>query len=118
MTRVILGRNQSVTIDGATVEGTRDIDVEAGGKSFDITSWEHAFSSTLVVSTDITIKVLIYWKENFDTFAGKFNQHPPQPFRLGISGIGTWRVVPANISVKSGVGGNVAWEVTCKLCLY
>lgn len=118
MTRVILGRNQSVTIDGSTVEGTRDIDVDVGGKSFDITSWQDRFSSTLVVSTDVTMKVLIYWAENFDLFAGKFNQHPPQPFNLGISGVGTWRVVPTNIGIKSSVTGNVAWEVTCKLCLY
>ncbi|MBU6222271.1 MAG: hypothetical protein KGR24_05905 [Planctomycetes bacterium] len=118
MTRVILGRNQAVTINGATVEGTRDIDVDVGGKTFDITSWQDGLSSTLVLSADVTMKVLIYWAENFSTFANRFNQHPQQPFNLGITGVGTWRVVATNVGIKSSVTGNVAWEVTCKLCLY
>jgi hypothetical protein len=118
MTRILLGRNQTVSIDGQTAEGTREVDIDIGGKTFDITSWEHKFSSTLVVSTDVTIKLLIYWKENFDKFANKFNVHPPERMTLGISGAGSWPVIPSSITIKQPIAGTVAWEVTCKLFIY
>lgn len=114
MARILLGRDQSITIDGVVAEGTRELDVDIGTKTIDVTHWTHPVESTHVLSAAISIRVLIYWAECYEKFAARFNRHPPRPFVLGITGAGSARVVPTNVTIKQPITGVVAWEVTCR----
>ncbi len=114
MARILLGRGQSVTIDGVVAEGTREVDVDIGSKTIDVTHWTHPVDSTLVLSSAVAIRVLVYWEENYAKFAAKFNRHPPLPFTLGVTGAGSARVVPTIVTIKQPIAGVVAWEVTCR----
>jgi len=118
MTRVVLARNQQVTLNGSVLEGTRDVDIEASTRTHDVTSWEHSGTSTLVTGADFTVKFLIYWQENFRSLVANFNSQPPVPMDLSIGGAGSVKVVPTNIAIKQPIGGVVAWEVTCRTFLY
>jgi hypothetical protein len=118
MARVLLSRDQVVRIDGVIAAGTRDLDVDIAGQEVDVTSWEHAIGSTLVLSSKITIRLLILWAENYVRFAQYFNIHPPRGFVLSIDGYVPVRMVTTNVAIRQPITGVVAWEVTCKPYLY
>lgn len=117
-TKVKLGRDQVLSLDGTVLEGVRELDVDIDMTTQDITSWNHAWKSTLPLSADCTVKVLIYWKDDYDSFWGKFNKHPPQPLKLAISNVGSVQVLPAKIAVKQPMQGVLAWEVTLRMYDY
>jgi len=78
MARIVLGHNQVMTLNGAAIQGMRDFDLDLSGKEFDITNWQHAWTSSIVICASATVKLLIYWEENYATFASKFNNTQPQ----------------------------------------
>lgn len=117
-TKVKLGRDQVITLDGVTLEGVRDVDVDIDVATHDVTSWWHGWKSTLPVAADATIRVLIYWEENYDDFHSKLNKHPPEPMTLAMSNVGSVPCVPVKVAVKEPIAGVVAWEVTLKLYTY
>jgi hypothetical protein len=116
--QVKLGRDQVLKLDGVVLEGVRELDVDMDMSTHDVTSWWHGWKSTLPIAQDATIKVLIYWAENYADFNGKFNVHPPQPMTLEISNVGSGDFVPVKVSVKQPLQGVLAWEVTLKLWTY
>lgn len=118
MPTVVLGRDQVLTLDGVTLEGVREIDLDYEMQTQDVTAWWHAFKSTLPVLADVSAKVLIFWKENYDDFADKLNRHPPEPMTLGISNAWTADFVPVSVRVVQPINGVVAWEVSLKLWTY
>jgi hypothetical protein len=116
--KVKLGRDQVLTLDGTVLEGVRELDIDMAMSTHDVTSWWHGWKSTLPLAADASVKVLIYWQENYADFAEKFNKHPPDPLTLGISNVGEADYVPVNIAVKQPIAGVLAWEVTLKLWTY
>ncbi len=114
MPTVLLGRDQTMLLDGVALVGTREFEVAIDGREFDATAWNGSWSSTLVLSANAAIKVLIYWKDNFQPFFAKFNKHPPQPMQLSISNSVFGTFVPAQIRIVTPLVGVVAWEVTLK----
>lgn len=118
MARIVLGRDQSLTLDGVVLEGTREFDVDMSMATTDITSWWHGWKSTLPIAADITVKLLIYWQQDFAELWTKFNVHPPDPMRLTITNVGFMDVVPTNINAKGPINGVMAWEVTLRLYTY
>lgn len=118
MAKVKLGRDQVLTLDGVVLEGVRELDVDMDMSTQDVTAWWHGWKSTLPLAQDATVKVLIYWQENYDDFAAKFNVHPPDPMTFGIGGVGSGDFVPVKVAVKQPLDGVLAWEVTLKLWTY
>lgn len=113
-TNIKLGRDQSLTLDGVPLEGVRELDVDIDAKTFEVTSFAHSWASTLTLARDITIKVLIYWQNNYDAFAEKFYADVPGPMDLGITNVGTIRCMPVKVAIKQPLVGVMAWEVTLK----
>lgn len=117
-TKVKLGRDQVLLLDGIALEGVRELDVDIDMSTHDVTAWWHGWKSTLPLAADVTCKVLIYWKENYDDFAGKLNKHPPEQMTLGISNVFNVDCVPVKVTVKQPIAGVLAWEVTLKMWTY
>ncbi len=120
MARIVLGRNQTMTLNGQTIEGLREFDVDMTGKEFDITNWRHQWTSSIVICASATVKLLIYWEENYQTFANLFNKHPAtsQLVRLAVAGLFSGQFSVSNVQAKSPINGNAAWEVTLKSMVY
>lgn len=120
MARIVLGRNQVMTLNSAPIRGMRDFDLDLSGKEFDITNWEHEWASSIVIAATATVKLLIYWEENYQTFASLFNKHPAtrQLVKLAVAGLFNGQFTVSNVQVKSPINGNVAWEVTLKSMVY
>jgi hypothetical protein len=117
-TKVKLGRDQVLTLDGVILEGVRELEFDITSKTMDVTSWLHSLSSTLVLAADISIRVLIYWPEDYQRIAAKYLLHPPEAMTMNITNFGTFRVVPENIRGGQPIDGVVSWEVTFKSYLY
>jgi hypothetical protein len=120
MARIVLGRNQVMTLNGAAIQGLRDFDLDFTGKEFDITNWQHEWTSSIVLAASATVKLLIYWDENYQQFASLFNKHPAtrQLLRLAVPGLFNGQFTVSNVQVKSPISGNVAWDVTLKSMVY
>lgn len=120
MARVVLGRNQVMTLNGSPIYGLRDFDVEMTGRDYDVTHWTHAWTSSVVLCASATLKLVILWDDNYQTFAGLFNKHPVnnQVVRLAVAGLFSGQFVVGNVSVQSPINGAVAWEVTLKSMVY
>jgi predicted secreted protein len=120
MARIVLGHNQVMTLNGAAIQGMRDFDLDLSGKEFDITNWQHQWTSSIVLCASATVKLLIYWEENYRTFQNLFNKHPAtnQLVRLAVAGLFSGQFSVSNVQVKSPINGNVAWEVTLKSMVY
>lgn len=99
-------------------EGTRELDVDIDAKTCDVTGPAHGWASTLALAKDITVKVLIYWQANYDSFASKFYGDELQPVELGITNVGTLKAIPVKVSIKQPIDGVMAWEVTFKNWAY
>lgn len=112
--KVKLGRDQTLSLDGSVLEGVREVDIDLDMKTVDATSYEHGVASTLPIAIDATVRVLIYWAEDYEKFADKLNQHPPEPMSLAISNCPTIRCLPVKVAVKQPIDGVLAWEVTLK----
>lgn len=112
--KVKLGRDQTLSLDGSVLEGVREVDIDIDMKTVDATSFEHDVASTLPISADASIRVLIYWAEDYDKFADKLNKHPVEPMTLTISNCPTIRCVPVKVAIKQPIAGVLAWEVTLK----
>lgn len=118
MPTIKLGRDQVLTLDGIPLEGVRDLDLDVDMSTHDVTSWWHGWKSTLPLAGDVTVKVLIYWKDNYDYFDDKLNKHPPDPMTLGISNAYSVKCMPVKVVIKQPIAGVLAWEVTLKLWTY
>lgn len=112
--KVKLGRDQVLTLDGKVLEGVREVDLDVSTKTVDVTSWVSFNASTLPIVSDATIRLLIYWKEDWDKLSDKINQHPPKPVTLGISNAYTIRCIPSGVKIMQPIAGVLAWEVTLK----
>lgn len=112
--KVRLGRDQVLTLDGVVLEGVREVDIEVDTRTVDITSWEHANASTLPVLRDATLRLLIYWLEDWEKIKDKINAHPPEPVVLGVSNAYDIRCVPTAVKIAQPIAGVMAWEVTFK----
>lgn len=112
--KIKLGRDQVLTLDGVALEGVRELDLDVDAETQEITAPHHAWKSWLPIAYDVTVKVLIYWKDNYDNFADKLDEQPPSPLKLGVSNVGEVWVLPAKVSIKQPIQGVLAWEVELK----
>lgn len=113
--KVKLGRDQTLSLDGAVLEGVREVEVGVDMKTTEVTSWEHDATSTLPLSIDVSVRLLIYWASDYVLFADKLNKHPPEPMTLAISNVGSVQCVPTGVAIKQPIDGVLAWEVSLKL---
>jgi len=118
MAKVKLGKDQTISVDGSVLAGTREVEVEFNLKTTEITSWNHQWASTLATTRDATIKLTIYWAEDYASIAPKLNQHPPVPMTVFISNVGTLYCVPTAVKIVQPISGVVAWEVTLQMHCY
>lgn len=112
--KVKLGRDQVLSLDGVVLEGVREVDVEIDTTTIDVTPWNGTWRSHFPVVGDATIRLLIYWKENWDALAAKLMTSPPQAVVLEVSNGFTWRCVPTGVKVAQPIAGVLSWEVTLK----
>ena len=120
MARIVLGRTQVMTLHGQAIQGLRDFDLDMTGQEHNITNWQHEWTSSIVLCASATVKLLIYWEDNYQTFANLFNKHPAtrQLVRLAVAGLFGGQFSVSGVQVKSPINGNVAWEVTLKSMVY
>lgn len=107
-----------LTLEGEVLEGTRDFEVDIDLQTTDITAYWHGWKSTLPVAADVTVKLLVYWKDNYTAFRDKLNKHPAEPMKLAITNVGTVTCVPTKVGIKGPINGVMAWDVTLKLYTY
>lgn len=112
--QIVLGRNQVLTLDGAALEGVREVDVEIDTTSIDVTPWYGSWRSHLPVLGDASLRILVYWKSTWESIAPKIQQHPPVPVTLSVSNAFSWKVLVSGVRVQQPIAGVVAWEVTFK----
>lgn len=118
MPTIVLGRDQTLSIDGTTAEGTRELEVSISTKTHDASGPWDKWSSTLVVSADASVRITIYGSEVYDTVMAKFNQHPPQRLQLNISGVGDAPFVVTDVQARQPINSVCSWDVTLKLWTY
>ncbi len=118
MAKVKLGKDQTISIDGALLEGTREVEVDFNLKTTEVTSWEHQWTSTLGTAFDATIKLTIYWKEDYDVLHSKLTTHPPTPVAVAISNVGTIYCLPTAVRIVQPIDGVLAWDVTLQMHSY
>lgn len=119
MATVRLGRDQTISLDGVVLEGTREFDIDIDMATHDVTSWWHGWKSTLPIAGDVTIRLLIYWGDTYgNNIADKLNQHPPERMDMSITNVGVAPCVPTKVTVKTPIDGVMAWDVTLKLWTY
>jgi hypothetical protein len=117
-TKIKLGRDQVITLDGTPLEGVREVDFDLTSKTVDITSWVDDTTSTLPLHQDLSVRMLIYWQEDYDRIYEKWNKHPPEPMDVDISAFGKYRMVPESIKGGQPIAGVVSWEVTFRSHIY
>ena len=117
-TTVLLGRDQTLTLDGVVLEGTREFDIDIDVQTHDVSFWAFAWKSSLPICADITVRLLVYWKDNYDKFAAKLNKHPAEKMTLGISNAYTFGCVPTKVGIRGPINGVMAWDVTLRLWSY
>lgn len=118
MAKVKLGREQTLTLDGAPLVGVREVDISLDYQTADVTSFEHRFVSTLPIREDCTLRMLIYHQEDYDRVQAKLNQHPPQPVTIQVSNVGQAKFVPTAVKIAQPIDGVMAWDVTLKYWNY
>jgi hypothetical protein len=112
---ILLGRDQNAYLDGEILEGTRDFNIDVEGRTVEVTPPGHDWASTLVISADATITIQILWKNNYDRFKAKFNQHPPKPMTLSISNVAVeLPVVIVGSPITVSLRGLMSWQVRLK----
>lgn len=117
-TKVLLAKNQKVTFDGATLEGVREVDVDIDERTVDITPWNSEFASTLPVVADATLRLLIYWPEDWEKVKAKFMVWPVQPVMVGVTNAYTIKCLPVSVKVTQPIQGVVAWDCTFRAYSY
>jgi hypothetical protein len=113
-TTIRLGRDQVISVGGTALPGTREFDVQVEMQQSDITSWEHATTSTLPIRQDISLHMLIYGAEVWGVVKAKFNQHPPQPLDVSLTNVGSAKFVPVSAKIAAPINGVMSWDVTLK----
>lgn len=114
MPTILLGRNQTLSLDGSVLEGTREIDIDVQSKTVDVTGWDHVLASTLTLSQDITIKLVVYGQEDHLRINSGLSVEPPQPMNISVSNLGSADFVPVSVRITPSITGVVAWEWTFK----
>lgn len=115
---VKLGKDETVSLDGTTLLGVREVDFELTSKTHDITSWTDSRSSTLTILEDVSIRVLVYWRSDYDRIYQKWNKHPPQAMQINFGAGSSYWVVPESIKGGQPIDGVVSWEVTFRSHIY
>ncbi len=118
MAKVKLGKDQTISVDGAALEGTREVEIDFNLKTTEVTSWDHQYASTLGTSFDVTIKLTIYWADDYDVLHPKLTTHPPTPLEVVISNVGTIYCLPTAVRIVQPINGVLAWEVTLQMHSY
>jgi hypothetical protein len=118
MAKVKLGRDQTLTLDGVPLAGVREVDIQVDMQSQDVTAFDHSTTSTLPVRQDVTVRTLIYHKQDYDVIRGKFSLTTPTPALLGISNVASAKFVPVSVKIVQPVDGVMAWDVTWKIWNY
>jgi hypothetical protein len=115
MPTYVLGRDQTVSIDGSLSTGTREVEVDIAGRTMDLTGVDHYTSSTLVLGMDVTAKLLVYDPDIYSSLVSKMVSFPPQTVALDISGAGQGKFVIEKIAAKQPIDGVSSWEITFKI---
>ncbi len=118
MAKVKLGKDQTLSIDGTPLQGTREVDVDLSLKTTEVTSWDHQYASTLGTAIDGTIKLTIYWSDDYAIIRPKLFAHPPVPVRVDITNVGFLYCLPTSVRIVQPINGVLAWEVTMQMHSY
>jgi hypothetical protein len=118
MAQVKLGKDQQISLDGVPLEGARDIELDLSLRTTEVTSWEHQWASTLQTHIDCSIKLVLYWKEDYARIKPKLTEHPVVPLQLSVANVFSFYVVPVAVKIVCPLDGVLAWEVTLKMHSY
>jgi|LakMenE18May11ns_1017448.scaffolds.fasta_scaffold9664180_2 hypothetical protein len=118
MAKVRLGRDQTLTLDGTPLEGVREVDIQVDMQGQDVTAFDHSTTSTLPIRQDVTLRTLIYHKDDYDRIRPSFSLTTPRPVTLAISNVASAQFVPVAVKIAQPVDGVMAWDVTWKTWNY
>lgn len=114
MAKVKLGRDQTLTLDGVALAGVREVDFQVDMQGQDVTSFNHSTTSTLPIRQDVTLRTLIYHKDDYDVVRGFFSLTTPVPATIAITNVGSCKFVPVSVKIAQPIDGVMAWDVTWK----
>lgn len=117
MPTVKLARQSSITIDGVTILGTRDFDVDIDLDTVDVTPWNGVCRGELPLMEANTVTLQIYDSSDLARLASAWNQFPPQPVALGIDGRSA-KFLVHKIKIGGQFSGVQAYDVVLKLWPY
>lgn len=112
--KILLGYEQTASLDGQVLEGTTDFDIDIDAETTNVTPPGHATASHLVIRSDWTISIAVKWAETYEKLSAKFNKHPPEPMTLSISNVASIPVVMVGAPVRVPLAGLVGWQVRLK----
>jgi hypothetical protein len=77
--KVLLARNQSISVNGRVLLGTRDFDIDVDSDAVDVTPWDSGFRGEMPLTEMTTITLQVYHLDEVALFMAAWNQFPPQP---------------------------------------
>lgn len=117
MTKVRLGRSQSITVNGRVLLGTRDFDLDVDSDSFDVTPWDSDYRGEMPLTESTTITLQVYHLDEVALFMAAWNRFPPRPLRVAVLGVRANFVVH-KLKVSGQFNGLIVYEVVLKLWLF
>ena len=114
MQKVRLARDQSITVDGIVLLGTRDFELDQEVDGVDVTPWQATGAAELTLVESATLTLQVYYVEALQRLAAKWNAFPPEPVEVAIPYVGTGKFIVRNIKYAGPFAGVLAYTVTLK----
>jgi len=115
--KVLLARNQSISVNGRVLLGTRDFDIDVDSDAVDVTPWDSGFRGEMPLTEMTTITLQVYHLDEVALFMAAWNQFPPQPLTVSVIGA-TANFVIQKLKISGQFSGLIAYEVVLKLWPY
>lgn len=115
VSRIKLGHDQKLYLNGGLLEGTRELDVSVTSREVDITGHNALWASSLPVSLESEVTATLYYPDVIEPLYANLAAHPKAPVTLSVPGIFSGRFIVTGIKASVPMGDVVSHEVTFKV---
>lgn len=112
--RITLGHNKQLYLNGAALAGTRELELNVTSKQVDITGVNALWASTLPVSLDVEVTATLYYGDEVPALYENLVSHPKVPVMLAVPGVFSGKFVVTDVKAGVPMGDVVAHDVTFK----
>lgn len=112
--RIRLGHNQKLYVNGVPLEGTRELDVSVTTREIDVTGNNSPWASSLPVAMEAEVTVKLYYADELAPLLANLAGHPKTPVVLSVPGIFDGRFIVTGVKAALPMGDVVAHDVTFK----